>query len=390
MNIHEYQAKQVLREYGVPVPRGEPAFSVEEAEAAAKQLGGAVWVVKAQIHAGGRGKAGGVKVVKSIDDVKAEAKRLLGSTLVTHQTGPAGKEVGRIYVEEGAAIDKEFYLSLLVDRETSRIAFVISTEGGMNIEEVAHDTPEKILTFSIDPVANICPYHVRKAAKALGFAEAQPKQLSALLTNLHKAFVDKDMSLLEINPLILTKNGDLVCLDAKVSFDDNALFRHPLIARLRDESEEDAKEIEASKYDLNYITLDGTIGCMVNGAGLAMATMDIIKLYGESPANFLDVGGGATKEKVTSAFKIITADPNVKGILVNIFGGIMRCDVIAEGVVAAVKEVGLKVPLVVRLEGTNVEEGKKIIKESGLNVVSADDLDDAAQKVVKAVRGSKA
>jgi succinyl-CoA synthetase beta subunit len=390
MNIHEYQAKQVLREFGVPVPRGEPAFSVEEAEAAAKTLGGPVWVVKAQIHAGGRGKAGGVKVVKSIDDVKAEAKRLLGSTLVTHQTGPAGKEVGRVYIEEGAAIDKEFYLSLLVDRETSRIAFVISTEGGMNIEEVAHDTPEKILTFSIDPVANICPYHVRKAAKALGFSEAQPKQLSALLTNLHKAFVDKDMSLLEINPLIVTKGGDLVCLDAKVSFDDNALFRHPLIARLRDESEEDAKEIEASKYDLNYIALDGTIGCMVNGAGLAMATMDIIKLYGESPANFLDVGGGATKEKVTSAFKIITADPNVKGILVNIFGGIMRCDVIAEGVVAAVKEVGLKVPLVVRLEGTNVEQGKKIISESGLNVVSADDLDDAAQKIVKAVRGSKA
>jgi succinyl-CoA synthetase beta subunit len=390
MNIHEYQAKQVLSEFGVAVPRGEPAFSVEEAEAAAKTLGGPVWVVKAQIHAGGRGKAGGVKVVKSIDDVKAETKRLLGSTLVTHQTGPAGKEIGRVYIEEGAAIDKEFYLSLLVDRETSRIAFVISTEGGMNIEEVARDTPEKIVTFSIDPVANICPYHVRKAAKALGFSEAQPKQLSALLTNLHKAFVDKDMSLLEINPLIVTKSGDLVCLDAKVSFDDNALFRHPLIARLRDESEEDAKEIEASKYDLNYITLDGTIGCMVNGAGLAMATMDIIKLYGESPANFLDVGGGATKEKVTSAFKIITADPNVKGILVNIFGGIMRCDVIAEGVVAAVKDVGLKVPLVVRLEGTNVQEGKKIIKESGLNVVSADDLDDAAQKIVKAVRGSKA
>jgi succinyl-CoA synthetase beta subunit len=390
MNIHEYQAKQVLREYGVPVPRGEPAFSVDEAEKAAKVLGGPVWVVKAQIHAGGRGKAGGVKVVKSIDDVKSEAKRLLGSTLVTHQTGPAGKEVGRVYIEEGAAIDKEFYLSLLVDRETSRVAFVISTEGGMNIEEVAHDTPEKILTFSVDPVANICPFHVRKAAKALGFSEAQPKQLSALLTNLHKAFVEKDMSLLEINPLIVTKSGDLVCLDAKVSFDDNALFRHPLIARLRDESEEDEKEIEASKYDLNYIALDGTIGCMVNGAGLAMATMDIIKLYGESPANFLDVGGGATKEKVTAAFKIITADPNVKGILVNIFGGIMRCDVIAEGVVAAVKDVGLKVPLVVRLEGTNVKEGKKIIAESGLNVVSADDLDDAAQKVVKAVRGSKA
>jgi succinyl-CoA synthetase beta subunit len=390
MNIHEYQAKQVLREYGVPVPRGEPAFSVDDAEKAAKVLGGPVWVVKAQIHAGGRGKAGGVKVVKSIDDVKSEAKRLLGSTLVTHQTGPAGKEVGRVYIEEGAAIDKEFYLSLLVDRETSRVAFVISTEGGMNIEEVAHDTPEKILTFSVDPVANICPFHVRKAAKALGFSEAQPKQLSALLTNLHKAFVEKDMSLLEINPLIVTKSGDLVCLDAKVSFDDNALFRHPLVARLRDESEEDEKEIEASKYDLNYIALDGTIGCMVNGAGLAMATMDIIKLYGESPANFLDVGGGATKEKVTAAFKIITADPNVKGILVNIFGGIMRCDVIAEGVVAAVKDVGLKVPLVVRLEGTNVKEGKKIIAESGLNVVSADDLDDAAQKVVKAVRGSKA
>ncbi len=386
MNIHEYQAKQVLREYGVPVPRGEPAFSVEEAELAAKSLGGPVWVVKAQIHAGGRGKAGGVKVVKSIDDVKAETKRLLGSTLVTHQTGPAGKEVGRVYIEEGAAIDKEFYLSLLVDRETSRIAFVISTEGGMNIEEVAHDTPEKILTFSIDPVANICPYHVRKAAKALGFEEAQPKQLSSLLTNLHKAFVDKDMSLLEVNPLILTKSGDLVCLDAKVSFDDNALFRHPLIARLRDESEEDEKEIEASKYDLNYITLDGTIGCMVNGAGLAMATMDIIKLYGESPANFLDVGGGATKEKVSEAFKIILSDPNVKGILVNIFGGIMRCDIIAEGIIAAVREMNLAVPLVVRLEGTNVELGKKILRESGLAVVPADNLADAAQKIVAEVR----
>jgi succinyl-CoA synthetase beta subunit len=389
MNIHEYQAKQVLREFGVPVPRGEPAFSVEEAEKAAQSLGGPIWVVKAQIHAGGRGKAGGVKVVKSVDDVKKETKRLLGSTLVTHQTGPAGKEVGRVYIEEGAAIDKEFYLSLLVDRETSRVAFVVSTEGGMNIEEVAHETPENILTFSVDPVANICPYHVRKVAKALGLSEPQPKQLSALLTNLYKAFTEKDMSLLEVNPLILTKNGDLICLDAKVSFDDNALFLHPLIARLRDESEEDAKEIEASKYDLNYIALDGTIGCMVNGAGLAMATMDIIKLYGEAPANFLDVGGGATTEKVTAAFKIITADPNVKGILVNIFGGIMRCDVIAEGVVAAVKEVGLKVPLVVRLEGTNVEEGKKIIRESGLNVVSADDLDDAAQKIVKAVKGTK-
>ena len=389
MNIHEYQGKQVLREYGVPVPRGEPAFSVEEAEKAANALGGSVWVVKAQIHAGGRGKAGGVKVVKSIDDVKKEAKRLLGSTLVTHQTGPAGKEVGRIYVEEGAAIEREFYLSLLVDRESARVAFVVSTEGGMNIEEVAAETPEKIVTFSIDPVTGIFPFHVRKAAQALELSEAQPKQLSALLTNLYKAFTDKDMSLLEVNPLILTKSGDLVCLDAKVSFDDNALFRHPLIARLRDESEEDSKEIEASKHDLNYIALDGTIGCMVNGAGLAMATMDIIKLYGEAPANFLDVGGGATTEKVTAAFKIITADPNVKGILINIFGGIMRCDVIAEGVIAAVREVGLKVPLVVRLEGTNVEQGRKILSESGLDVISAMDLDDAAQKIVGAVKGKK-
>jgi succinyl-CoA synthetase beta subunit len=319
--------------------------------------------------------------------VKKEAKRLLGSTLVTHQTGPAGKEVGRVYIEEGAAIEREFYLSLLVDRESARIAFVVSTEGGMNIEEVAHETPHKILTFSIDPVANICPYHVRKVAQALGLAEAQPKQLSALLTNLHKAFVEKDMSLLEINPLIQTRSGDLICLDAKVSFDDNALFRHPLIARLRDESEEDPKEIEASKFDLNYIALDGTIGCMVNGAGLAMATMDIIKLYGEAPANFLDVGGGASTEKVTAAFKIITADPNVKGILVNIFGGIMRCDVIAEGVIAAVREVGLTVPLVVRLEGTNVEQGRQILGNSGLDVIAANDLDDAAQKIVQAVRG---
>ena len=389
MNIHEYQGKQVLREFDVPVPRGEPAFSVEDAEQAAKKLGGPVWVVKAQIHAGGRGKAGGVKVVKSIDDVKKEAKRLLGSKLVTHQTGPAGKEVNRLYIEEGAAIDREFYLSLLVDRESSRIAFVVSTEGGMNIEEVAAETPEKILTFTVDPVANICPYHVRKVAQALNLGEAQPKQLSALITNLHRAFVEKDMSLLEINPLILTKSGDLVCLDAKVSFDDNALFRHPLIHRLRDESEEDPKEIEASKYDLNYIALDGTIGCMVNGAGLAMATMDIIKLYGEAPANFLDVGGGATKEKVAAAFKIITADPHVKGILVNIFGGIMRCDVIAEGVVAAVREVGLKVPLVVRLEGTNVELGRQIIADSKLDVVAAMDLDDAAQKIVAAVKGAK-
>jgi succinyl-CoA synthetase beta subunit len=388
MNIHEYQAKVVLRSFGVPVPKGIPAFSVAEAETAAKELGGPVWVVKAQIHAGGRGKAGGVKVVKSIDDVKKEATRLLGSTLVTHQTGPKGKVVNRLYIEDGSAIEKEFYLSMLVDRATSRIAIVVSTEGGMDIEKVAHDTPEKIITVEVDPVANICPHHVRRIAKALNLEGDLQKQLSPLLTFLHKAFVERDMSLLEVNPLVITKDKKLICLDAKIGFDDNALFRHPEVAALRDETEEDEKEIEASKYDLNYVALDGAIGCMVNGAGLAMATMDIIKLYGMEPANFLDVGGSASKEKVAAAFKIITADPKVKGILVNIFGGIMKCDVIAEGVVAAVKEVGLQVPLVVRLEGTNVELGKKIIAQSGLNVTSADDLDDAAQKVVKAVKGT--
>ncbi|HTZ01840.1 MAG TPA: ADP-forming succinate--CoA ligase subunit beta [Xanthobacteraceae bacterium] len=386
MNIHEYQAKAVLREFGVPVPRGVPAFSVEEAEKAAKELGGPVWVVKAQIHAGGRGKAGGVKLVKSIDDVKKEAARLLGSTLVTHQTGPHGKQVHRLYIEEGSAIDKEFYLSMLIDRVTSRVAIVVSTEGGMNIEDVAHDTPEKIVTLSVDPVEGVCPYHVRRVAQALQLNAELAKQLGPLLSNLYKAFVDTDMSLLEINPLVVTKDKKLVCLDAKTDFDNNALFLHPKIAGLRDESEEDAKEIEASKFDLNYIALDGSIGCMVNGAGLAMATMDIIKLYGMAPANFLDVGGSATKDRVSAAFKIITSDPNVKGILVNIFGGIMKCDVIAEGVVAAVKEVGLKVPLVVRLEGTNVDLGKKIIADSKLNVTSGDDLDDAAQKIVKAVK----
>jgi len=389
MNIHEYQAKAVLKKFGVVVPRGVPALSVDEAAKGAQELGGPVWVVKAQIHAGGRGKAGGVKVVKSIDDVKKEAARLLGSTLVTHQTGPKGKQVNRLYVEEGSAIDREFYLSMLLDRETSRVAIVVSTEGGMDIEQVAHDTPERITTIQVDPVANICPHHVRAVAQALKLDADLTKQLSPLLTNLYKAFVESDMSLLEINPLVVTKDKKLICLDAKVSFDDNALFLHPDIAALRDETEEDEKEIEASKYELNYIALDGTIGCMVNGAGLAMATMDIIKLYGESPANFLDVGGSATKERVTAAFKIITSDPNVKGILVNIFGGIMRCDVIAEGVVAAVKEVGLKVPLVVRLEGTNVDLGKKIIAESKLNVTSADDLDDAAQKIVAAVKKGK-
>jgi succinyl-CoA synthetase beta subunit len=388
MNIHEYQAKGVLREFGVPVPRGFPAFSVADAVKAAGDLGTPVVVVKAQIHAGGRGKAGGVKVVKSVDDVKKEATRLLGSTLVTHQTGPHGKEVNRLYIEEGSAIDREFYLSALVDRETSRVAFVVSTEGGMDIEQVAHDTPDKIMTFSVDPATGVMPHHGRRVAQALGLTGDLAKQAGGLVGKLYAAFVAKDMSLLEINPLVVTKDGKLICLDAKVGFDDNALYRHPDVVALRDLSEEDEKEIEASKYELNYVALDGTIGCMVNGAGLAMATMDIIKLYGEAPANFLDVGGSATKEKVTAAFKIITSDPKVKGILVNIFGGIMKCDIIAEGVVAAVKDVGLRVPLVVRLEGTNVELGKEIIAKSNLNVTSGDDLDDAAQKIVKAVKGS--
>ncbi|GAA3855084.1 ADP-forming succinate--CoA ligase subunit beta [[Pseudomonas] carboxydohydrogena] len=397
MNIHEYQAKAVLKEFGVPVSRGIPILKASDAEAAAKELGGPVWVVKSQIHAGGRGKGkfkeasagdkGGVRLAKSVDEVKTFVQQMLGATLVTVQTGPVGKQVNRLYLEEGADIDKEFYLSALVDRETSRIAFVVSTEGGMDIEKVAHDTPEKIVTFSVDPATGIMPHHGRKIAQALKLKGDQAKQAESLVSKLYAAFVAKDMSMLEINPLILSKQGELRCLDAKVSFDSNAIYRHPDVLALRDETEEDAKEIEASKYDLAYIALDGTIGCMVNGAGLAMATLDIIKLYGESPANFLDVGGGASEEKVTAAFKIITADPNVKGILVNIFGGIMKCDVIAAGVVAAVKAVGLKVPLVVRLEGTNVEEGKKIIRESGLNVLPADDLDDAAQKIVKAVKG---
>jgi len=386
MNIHEYQAKAVLREFGVPVPRGTPALSVEEADKAAHQLGGPVWVVKAQIHAGGRGKAGGVKVVKSIDDVAKEAQRLLGYVLVTHQTGPHGKQVNRLYIEEGSAIDREFYLSALVDRASSRIAFVVSTAGGMDIEEVARTQPDKIVSFSVDPATGVMPHHGRRVADALGLKGDLAKQAETLVIKLYGAFVAKDMSLLEINPLVVTKGGQLICLDAKVGFDDNALYRHPDIVALRDITEEDEKEIAASKYDLNYVALDGTIGCMVNGAGLAMATMDIIKLYGEAPANFLDVGGSASKEKVTAAFKIITSDDNVKGILINIFGGIMRCDVIAEGVVAAVKEVGLRVPLVVRLEGTNVAQGKEIIAHSNLNVTSADDLDDAAQKIVKAVR----
>jgi succinyl-CoA synthetase beta subunit len=388
MNIHEHQAKAVLADFGVPVARGYPAFSVDDAVTAAEKLGGPVWVVKAQIHAGGRGKGGGVKVVKSIDAVRSEAERMLGMTLVTHQTGPKGRVVRRLYIEEGAAIERELYLSLLVDRETSRVAVVASTEGGMDIEEVAASTPEKIETFSIDPVGGVWPHHAAALAKALNLTGAQAKEVRTLLPALYKAFVDTDMSLLEINPLIVTADGALKVLDAKVSFDDSALYRHPDLAALRDETEEDDKEIEASKHDLSYIALDGEIGCMVNGAGLAMATMDIIKLYGAEPANFLDVGGGASKEKVTAAFKIITADPNVKGILVNIFGGIMRCDIIAEGVVAAVREMGLTVPLVVRLEGTNVELGKQIINESGLNVIAANDLADGAEKIVAAVRAA--
>ena len=386
MNIHEYQAKEVLRSYGVATGKGEPAFTVDEAVEAAKRLPGPVYVVKAQIHAGGRGKGGGVKVVKSIDDVRAEAQRILGMTLVTHQTGPEGKHVGRLYIEDGTAIAKELYLSCLVDRETSKVAFIASTEGGMNIEEVAHDTPEKIHTIHVDPAAGYQPYVGRRVAEALGLEGDLVKQCVKMVGNVYKAFVEKDMSLLEVNPLVITKDNQLVCLDAKMNFDSNALDRHPDIKAYRDLSEEDPKEIEASKYDLSYVALDGSIGCMVNGAGLAMATMDIIKLYGSEPANFLDVGGGATKEKVAAAFKIITADPKVKGILVNIFGGIMKCDIIAEGVIAAVKEVGLQVPLVVRLEGTNVELGKDIINKSGLNVISANDLDDAAKKIVKAVK----
>ena len=398
MNIHEHQAKAVLKEFGVPVLRGQAAYTADEAAAAARALGGSVFVVKSQSHAGGRGKGrfeglgpdakGGVRVVKTVEDVKSNAAEMLGRTLVTIQTGPKGKRVNRLYIEEGAAIEKELYLSLLVDRETSRVAVVASTEGGMSIEDVAHDTPEKIHTIQIDPATGVMPHHGRTLAGALALQGDLAKQAAKLLSQLYTAFVTKDMSMLEINPLITTADGRLMLLDAKISFDSNALFRHPEIVELRDETEEDPKEIEASKYDLSYIALDGEIGCMVNGAGLAMATMDIIKLYGAEPANFLDVGGGASKEKVTAAFKIITSDPNVKGILVNIFGGIMRCDIIAEGVVTAVREMGLKVPLVVRLEGTNVELGKKIINESGLNVIAANDLSDGAEKIVAAVRGA--
>jgi len=397
MNIHEYQAKALLRSYGAPVSDGRVVLRAEEAKTAAGGLDGPLWVVKAQIHAGGRGKGsfkepeagekGGVRLAKSVEEAETLVKQMLGRTLVTHQTGPAGKQVGRVYIEDGSDIARELYLALLVDRQTSRIAFVCSTEGGMDIEEVAAATPEKILSFSVDPASGLSDFHGRRVAFALGLEGGQVKQCVALVKTLYKLFVEKDMEMLEINPLIVTPDGNLKCLDAKMGFDGNALYRHPDIMELRDTTEEDPKELQASKFDLNYIALDGEIGCMVNGAGLAMATMDIIKLYGAEPANFLDVGGGATKEKVTEAFKIITSDPNVKGILVNIFGGIMRCDIIAEGVIAAVREVGLQVPLVVRLEGTNVEKGKEIIAASGLNVIAADDLKDGAQKIVKAVRG---
>ncbi|HEX7073852.1 MAG TPA: ADP-forming succinate--CoA ligase subunit beta [Hyphomicrobiaceae bacterium] len=396
MNIHEYQAKELFRQYGVPTPTGHPAFTVEEAVAAAEKLPGPVWVVKAQIHAGGRGKGkfkeaaagdkGGVRLARSIDEVRTFAQQMLGNTLVTVQTGPAGRVVKRLYVEDGSQIERELYLSALVDRTTSRIAFIASQAGGMDIEQVAHDTPEQIVTLSIDPASGYFPFHGRKIAFALGLSGDQVSQCVKMVGDLYRLFIEKDMSLLEVNPLIVTKDGKLLCLDAKMNFDSNALYRHKEIVELRDLDEEDPMEVEASKYDLSYVKLDGTIGCMVNGAGLAMATMDIIKLYGEEPANFLDVGGGASKEKVQAAFKIILSDPAVKGILVNIFGGIMRCDIIAEGVVAAAREMAINVPLVVRLEGTNVDLGKKILAESGLKIVPADNLADAAQKITAEVK----
>ncbi len=396
MNIHEYQAKQLYRQYGIPTPDGHAAFSVDEAVAAAKKLPGPIWVVKAQIHAGGRGKGtfkekeagdkGGVRLAKSIDEVKTFASEMLGKTLVTIQTGPVGRVVNRIYVENGSAIERELYLSVLVDRATSRVAFIASQDGGMNIEDVAHNTPERIFTVSIDPATGYQPFHGRKIAYALGLKGDQVKACGKLIESLLSMFVEKDMSMLEINPLVVTKDGSLICLDGKMNFDSNALFHHPDIVEMRDLGEEDPMEIEASKHDLAFVKLDGSIGCLVNGAGLAMATMDIIKLYGEEPANFLDVGGGASKEKVQAAFKIILADPAVKGILVNIFGGIMRCDIIAEGVIAAAREMAIKVPLVVRLEGTNVELGKKILQTSGLKIIPADDLADAAKKITDEVK----
>ncbi len=395
MNIHEYQAKQLLSRYGVAVLKGGVAYSPSEAVQVAMDLPGPVWVVKAQIHAGGRGKGhflndtsgkGGVRVVKSPDAAGKEAASMLGHVLVTHQTGPAGREVRRVYIEQGCDIRRELYLSMLIDRASSRVTIMASTEGGMEIEEVAAKTPEKILKVAIDPVEGFQQYHGRKLAFDLGLTGRQVHSAVKFMSAMYKAFVELDCSIVEINPLVVTGDDQLVALDAKVNFDDNALYRHKDVEEMRDESEEDASELEAARHSLNYIKLDGSIGCMVNGAGLAMATMDIIKLYGGEPANFLDVGGGATKERVTTAFKLILSDPNVEGILVNIFGGIMRCDVIADGVVAAAREVSLSVPLVVRLEGTNVELGKKILSQSGLPIIAADNLADAAEKVVKAVK----
>lgn len=388
MNIHEHQAKALLAQYGVKVPNGYPAFTVDEAVLAAGKLEGDIKVVKAQIHAGGRGKAGGVKVVTSIEAVRSEAQEMLGKTLVTHQTGPAGKQVQRLYIEEGCQIERELYLSMLIDRATSQVSIICSTEGGMDIEAVAAETPEKILALSIKPSTAIKPHHIRRVIKALGLTGAAAKQATPFLNGLYTAFCSNDASLLEINPLVVNADGDLIALDAKMGFDDNALFRQKEILALRDLSEEDPAEVKASEYDLNYIKLDGNIGCMVNGAGLAMATMDIIQLEGGSPANFLDVGGSATAERVTEAFKIILSDSNVEGILVNIFGGIMRCDVIATGVVEAARALGLEKPLVVRLEGTNVEAGKEILSSSGLAIIAADNLADAASKIVAAVKGN--
>jgi succinyl-CoA synthetase beta subunit len=385
MNIHEYQAKDLLEAYGAPVGKGVVATSADEAVERAKALNGDVLVVKAQIHAGGRGKGGGVKLVKTIQEMHAEADRMLGKPLVTPQTGPQGRIVRSVYVAEGTDIDRELYLSLLVDRSTGRIAFVASTEGGVNIEEVAAETPEKITTVDVDPASGLSGFHGRVIADALGLKGDLLKQCGKLVKTLYTLFTEEDASLIEINPLVVTPDEKLQCLDAKMAFEDNALFRHPDIAALRDLHEEDPAEVEASKYDLSYVKLDGNIGCMVNGAGLAMATMDIIKYYGAEPANFLDVGGGATTEKVTAAFKLILSDPTVKGVLVNIFGGIMRCDTIAEGIIAAARETNIGVPLIVRLEGTNVEQGKKLLAESGLDIIPADDLDDAAKKAVAAI-----
>jgi len=391
MNIHEYQAKQILAKYGVSVPKGKIAFTPAEAEEASRDFlaeAGSVCVVKAQIHAGGRGKAGGVKLAKSREEAGSIAKELLGKVLVTHQTGPAGKEVKKVYVEEGCQIARELYVGLVVDRSTQRVVMMASTEGGVEIEEVAAKTPEKILKEFIDPAVGLIPFQGRKLAFGLGIDKSLVNKAVKFMTGLYNAFVASDASMAEINPLVITKGGDIIALDAKMSFDDNALFRHKDIEEMRDLDEEDPKEVAASRFNLNYVTLDGNIGCMVNGAGLAMATMDMIKLSGGNPANFLDVGGGANKEQVTAAFKLITSDPNVKGVLVNIFGGIMRCDIIAEGIIAAAKDVGLKVPLVVRLQGTNVEQGRKMLAESGLNLITAENMDEAAQKAVAAAKNA--